>query len=107
PGQPVRRLNGLVAYGGGQALHSAPTGTYRESIGDAVQEACQRGRPANRAGAVGQDEEGRLEHVLGRVGVVQDPTADVEDHRAMTADERGERIVASPCEEVGQKLLIG
>jgi hypothetical protein len=83
-----------------------PTGTDGESVGDAVQEARQRGPPMNGAGAVGQDEERGLKHVLGRVSVVQDTAAHVEDHRAVTADERGERLVTAPGEEVGEELLV-
>ena len=60
----------------------------------------------DRTGAVGEDEEGGLKHVLGGVGVVQDPATDVEDHRAVTAEECRERLVAAPGEEVGEELFV-
>jgi len=67
----------------------------------------QGGAPVNCTGAVGEDEEGGLNHVLGGVGVVQDSATDVEDHRAVTADECRERIVTAPGEEVGEELFVG
>jgi hypothetical protein len=60
----------------------------------------------DRPGAVGEDEEGGLKHVLGRVGIVQDPAADVEDHRAVTGEECRERLVTAPVEEVCEELFV-
>ena len=60
----------------------------------------------DRTGAVGEDEEGGLKYVLGGVGVVQDTATNVEDHRAVTADECGERLVTAPGEEVGEELFV-
>src|SRR5437870_6703838 len=60
----------------------------------------------DRAGAAGEDEEGGLEHILGGVGVVQDPATDVEDHRAVAAEECRERLVTAPGEEVGEELFV-
>ena len=71
-----------------------------------MQEARQRCPLADRTGAVGEDEEGGLKHVLGRVGVVQDPATDVEDHRAVTADKCRERLVTAPGEEVCEELFV-
>ena len=96
----------LVAHGGGQPLHTPPPGTHGQAVGYAVQEASQRFRPLDRTGAVGEDEEGGLKHVLGSVGIVQDAATDVEDHRAVAAEECRERLVTAPGEEVGEELFV-
>jgi hypothetical protein len=60
----------------------------------------------NRTGAVGEDEEGGLKHVLGGVGVVQDPATNVEDHRTVSAEEGRERLATAPGQEVGEELFV-
>src|SRR5207253_490064 len=55
----------------------------------------------------GQDEEGRLEGVLGILLVVEHAPADAQDHRPMTADQGGEGGFVTAGGEVVQKLLIG
>jgi hypothetical protein len=60
----------------------------------------------DRTGAVGENEEGGLKHVLGSVGIVQDTATNVEDHRAVTADQCPECIFTAPGEEGLEELFV-
>ena len=79
-GEPVESL---VAPG--------PPGLQGDPEGDAVEPAAERLDALEPAGLAGQREEGRLERVVGRVGVVQDPPAGATDHRPVPPDEGRER----------------
>jgi hypothetical protein len=54
-----------------------------------VKPAGQRILPGQRGGPAGQDEEGRLEGVLGVLLVAQDVPAHAKDHRAVPAHQDG------------------
>ncbi len=64
----------------------------------------QRVAPTDRGRLAGQDQERRLEGVLGLVRVAKDLAADAEDHRAMTFHQGGEGdlggLIASGCEAI-------
>jgi len=62
--------------------------------GDAVQPGGQGLLLADRAGLARQDEERRLERILGIRVLAQHPPANGEDERAMALQERGEGILA-------------
>ena len=68
-----------------------PPGLQGDPEGDAVEPAAERLDALEPAGLAGQREEGRLERVVGRVGVVQDPPAGTPDHRPVPPDEGRER----------------
>jgi hypothetical protein len=72
-----------------------------------MQEGSQRCPAMDRSGTVYEDKEGRLKHVLGSVGIVQDPATDVEDHRSVPADEGRERLVTAPREKLREELFVG
>jgi hypothetical protein len=79
--------------------------------GDAVEPAAERLDALEPAGLAGQREEGRLEGVVGRVGVVQDPPAGAADHRPVAADEGrecrfGPGITPAP-DEAAKQLGVG
>ena len=59
-------------------------------MGHAVQPGADRLALADRAGLAEQDQERRLERVVGLVRVAQDAPADAEHHRAVPLDQQGE-----------------
>ena len=60
----------------------------------------------DRSRLAGEDEEGRLEGVLGVVVVPEDPAADAPDHRAVAMDDRLEDGLLPPCHEAIQELPV-
>jgi hypothetical protein len=88
---------------------SVPAGRCRAGLagqaeGDAVQEGAQGRGPADGPRPAGQDEEGRLESILGGVIVPQHPPADAQDHRPVPGDKRAEGgLVALAREGVKQR----
>jgi hypothetical protein len=55
---------------------------------------------AESAGPSGEDEENRLEHVLGRVVVACDPASHPEDHRSVSVDQGGECVLVAGLGEL-------
>ena len=58
-------------------------------MSDAVEPAAQRPLPSQGAGAADQDQEGRLERILGLVRIVQEVTAQVQHHGTVPLDQGG------------------
>ena len=76
-------------------------------MGHAVQPGADRLALADRAGLAEQDQECRLERVLGLVRVAQDAPADAQHHRAVQGHERGERrLVTTAHEPLEQRPVI-
>ena len=60
----------------------------------------------DRSRLAGEDEERRLEGVLGVVVIPEDPAADAPDHRAVAPDDRLEDRLLSPGDEAIQELPV-
>ncbi len=71
----------------------AGPGVPRGAEGDAVHPGGEPVGVAERRGLPGQDEEGSLESVLGKVVVAQELPADVQDHRPVAGHQRGEGVL--------------
>ena len=77
--------------------------------GDAVQPWPERFRVPHRAGLQRQDQEGRLERVIGRVPVAEQPAADPQDHRPVPPHdllERGFRASLAARHEPFEQLPV-
>ena len=79
----------------------------RDAVRHAVQPAAQGLAPPDRAGLLDQDEEGRLEGVLGVVGVAEDAAADREHHRPVPRHQGLERRRIGLGEEAVEELGVG
>src|SRR3954452_1286520 len=66
-------------------------GAGRDAAGDRVEPGPQRVAHPERAGSTPQDQEGRLEGVVGVVLIAQEGPAGAEDHRPVPLDQGGER----------------
>src|SRR5262249_7194668 len=60
-----------------------------------------------RRGFPAQDQEGRLEGVLGIVFAVQNLQADAQDHRTVAMNERGKCLVVAGIHEAIQQRSVG
>jgi hypothetical protein len=76
------RQDGHLPFPGPPAGAGRP-GPHGRGVGDTVQPIPDRLAWPHRARLADQDEEGRLEGVLGVLGVVEDAPADAQDHRAV------------------------
>ena len=74
---------------------------------DLVQPAPQGVSSPDRAALLDQDQEGRLEGVLGIVRVAQDPPADAQDHRPVPPHQRLEGPGVALGEETLEELRVG
>ena len=74
---------------------------------DLVQPARQGVSSPDRAALLDQDQEGRLEGVLGIVRVAQDPPADAQDHRSVPPHQRLEGPGVPLGEETLEELRVG
>ena len=72
-----------------------------------MQPAAELALRPGRAGLPGQDEEGRLEGVLGVVRIAEDAPADGQDHRPVSRDQGREGRLVAPGGEAGEQLGIG
>jgi hypothetical protein len=72
-----------------------------------VQPGGQRRPGSDGAGAAGQDEERRLEGVLGQVGVGQQAAADAPDQRPVPGDQRGEGGLLAVAGEAVEQGGVG
>ena len=61
----------------------------------------------DRSRSSGEDEERRLERILGVVVIAEDPVANAPDHRGVTVDEGLENRLFAVHKETFQKLAIG
>jgi hypothetical protein len=73
-----------------------------------VQPGRQRLATSNRPGPPHQDQERRLEGVVGRVVITEDATADPEHHRPVPAQQKTEGRLSrgTPCHEPLEQLCI-
>jgi hypothetical protein len=86
--------------------HRVGPGLEGHAVRDAVEPAAQRFLPGDRPGLAGEDEEGRLEGVLGVVRVAQHPLADAE-HRGPVAPHQGrKRGRVCLAEEARQEIAV-
>ena len=100
---------GLTAFVPAAPGHVGP-GVHRHAPGDAVEPARDRLAASHRAGPARQDEERRLERILGVVRVAQDLAADAQHHRPMPLDqgrESGFGPVIAPVHIPFQELRVG
>ena len=89
-------LNGIEVNPG---FHGDPTG-------DPVEPACRRVLTPDRARPPGEDEEGRLEGVLGLVSVAEHAPADAEDHRSVAEDQHPEGSFLPPPSFMSQASFV-
>jgi hypothetical protein len=91
------------------ARHAVPAdeGLLRQPQGHAVQPACDRLPTPELRRVAGQDEERRLEHVLGGVPVSQHSQGDGVHQRPEPADEFRERLLVPPPHEPFDEFGIG
>jgi hypothetical protein len=75
--------------------------------GDAVQPGRDGRGSADRGGLAGQDQEGGLKRVLGRVVVREDPAAGRPDHRPVPVGEEFERGLVAVGDEPGDQVGVG
>jgi hypothetical protein len=125
-GQPVDLvvddLLGVVDERGGRAPGCGPLGGAALAIaaaggvgphleGDppryAMEPAAQRILDPERCRLTRQQAKGRLERVIGVVGIAEDPPADPKDHRAMAVHQRLERQHLAPGHVTLQDLGVG
>ncbi len=86
---------GHRTLGSSELMPAAPglghPGAIRDPIGRPVQPTGQRVAVANRAGLADQDQEGRLEGIMGIVRLVQNQLTDAKHHGAVSLDNGCER----------------
>jgi hypothetical protein len=98
-----RALVALAAATGGAGARGGADGDLMEPGADGV-------GGSKGASAAGEDEEGRLERVVGVVLLAEDPAAGAEDHRAVAVDEDAECGLgrgARGVEEAGEEFGVG
>src|SRR5262249_30975943 len=99
------------SFGGAALPGRAPRGGRARLAGDVprdrVEPVGDRLLPALGGSAPGEDEECRLEGVLGILLTAQHSATDTEDHRSMAADERREGVLVALTGETPQQLAVG
>jgi hypothetical protein len=80
--------------------------TGRDPACHAVEPACDRVLPPDRAGSAGQHEEDRLGGVLGLMLVAEHLATETKDHRAVSFDHDGEGILVAMQGESVEELPV-
>ena len=81
-------------------------GAESGAVGDAVEPASDGLAVGDGGGLLGQDEEGRLEGVLGVLGVAEDAAADGQHHRPVPAHQGREGGVVAAGDELAEQLPV-
>jgi hypothetical protein len=100
-GQLVGRLRGR------RALRRRGPRAQRDAVGDLVQPRRDHLAAPDRGGLAREDQERRLESVLGLVRVAQHALAERQHHRPVPPREHFERRLVAPADEVLQELRVG
>lgn len=91
------------------ALYSPPSRVpcpQGEAKGDAMQPARQRFGTANRRRPAGQHQERGLEHVLGRLPILNDTARQAQHHRPVAVQQRSEGIAIARADKLSQQLPV-
>src|SRR5262249_7990929 len=88
----------------GRRLRPRPRG---DALSDAVQSGGERAPVPDRGGPADEDQEGRLEGVLGGMDVAEQAAADAEDEGAVPLHQQGERGLVAADQETLQEFGVG